>query len=208
MIKLTQILEDFPWYDKLASILGTNPVLSLKTVSSQPGMDHAANYFRISCMAGSLYSQGPQSDSTQYGGYASSTHSAAQPQPSPPPAPQYAPPPPAPQYAAPPPAPQYAAPQPAPQPHLAPSGTTYGGAGYSAGTEHPQFNYSTGAQRPYHQHFGTDPPALSVLTPTCPHAPHSLDNDSDLPDTLSLYLQDNNLLLQWELNGPLLEAPE
>ncbi|KAG2741348.1 hypothetical protein P692DRAFT_201893657 [Suillus brevipes Sb2] len=56
-----QILEEFPWYDDLAAILGTNPALSLKTVSSQPGMDHASNYFRISRTAGSSYSQGPQS---------------------------------------------------------------------------------------------------------------------------------------------------
>ncbi|KAG1883066.1 hypothetical protein F4604DRAFT_1920959 [Suillus subluteus] len=42
-----QILQTFPWYDELVSILGTNPALSLKTVSSHPGTDHAANFFAI-----------------------------------------------------------------------------------------------------------------------------------------------------------------
>ncbi|KAG2342696.1 hypothetical protein BDR05DRAFT_1000686 [Suillus weaverae] len=41
----TQILQSFPWYDKLFAILGTNPALSLKTISSHPGMAHAANFF-------------------------------------------------------------------------------------------------------------------------------------------------------------------
>ncbi|KAG2744445.1 hypothetical protein P692DRAFT_201869294 [Suillus brevipes Sb2] len=152
-------------------------------------MDHASNYFRISRTAGSSYSQGPQSGSAQFGGYAP----RAQPQSSPPPAPQYAPAPPTPQYTPTPHSPHY----PAPQPHPAPSGATYGGAGYSAGTEHPQFNYSAGAQRPYHQQFGTDHPQHRTHTnvpPTQPRgAPHSLDDDSDLPDTLSPYLRDNNL---------------
>ncbi|KAG1727921.1 hypothetical protein EDD22DRAFT_961163 [Suillus occidentalis] len=105
----------------------------------------------------------------------------------------YAPAPPTPQYTPTPHSPHY----PAPQPHPTPSGATYGGAGYSAGTEHPQFNYSAGAQRPYHQQFSTDHPQHRTHTnvpPTQPHgAPHSLDDDSDLPDTLSPYLQDNNL---------------
>lgn len=116
-----QILEEFPWYNDLAAILGTNPALSLKIVSSQPGIDHAANYFQILHIAGSSYSQGLQSSSAQFRGYAPSAHSAAQPQSSPTPAPQYAPAPHSPHY-------------PAPQPHSAPSGTMYGGVGYSAGT--------------------------------------------------------------------------
>ncbi|KAG2738359.1 hypothetical protein P692DRAFT_20758768, partial [Suillus brevipes Sb2] len=42
-----QILEEFAWYDNLAAILGGNPAVSLKTVSSAPGTDHAANYFSL-----------------------------------------------------------------------------------------------------------------------------------------------------------------
>jgi len=40
-----QILKEFPWYDDLLSVMGGNPALSLRTVSSRPGVDHAAKYF-------------------------------------------------------------------------------------------------------------------------------------------------------------------
>ncbi|KAG1841414.1 hypothetical protein DFJ58DRAFT_732430 [Suillus subalutaceus] len=62
-----QVLKEFPWYDDLAIILRGNPALSLKTVSSRPGMDHAANFFSISHAAGSSYSNGLNSGSAQYG---------------------------------------------------------------------------------------------------------------------------------------------
>ncbi|KAG1888048.1 hypothetical protein F4604DRAFT_1915942 [Suillus subluteus] len=42
-----QIMEEFCWYDDLASILGGNPAVSLKTILSVPGADHAANYFSL-----------------------------------------------------------------------------------------------------------------------------------------------------------------
>ncbi|KAG1849744.1 hypothetical protein F4604DRAFT_1934772 [Suillus subluteus] len=42
-----QVLQMFPWYDEFASIVGTNPALSLKTVSVHPGIDHAANFFAV-----------------------------------------------------------------------------------------------------------------------------------------------------------------
>ncbi|KAG2741856.1 hypothetical protein P692DRAFT_20750005, partial [Suillus brevipes Sb2] len=42
-----QILEEFPLYDDLAAILGGNPAVSLKTVSSFPGADHAGNYLSL-----------------------------------------------------------------------------------------------------------------------------------------------------------------
>ncbi|KAG1855030.1 hypothetical protein C8R48DRAFT_776435 [Suillus tomentosus] len=42
-----QVLHTFPWYDELLSIMGTNPALSVKTVSSHPGTDHAANFFAL-----------------------------------------------------------------------------------------------------------------------------------------------------------------
>ncbi|KAG1822694.1 uncharacterized protein BJ212DRAFT_1296684 [Suillus subaureus] len=67
-----QILEEFPWYDDLTAILERNPVISLKTVSSAPGMDHAANYFLLIQESTSVNSQ--PSSSTQYGGYVPSTH--------------------------------------------------------------------------------------------------------------------------------------
>ncbi|KAG1850856.1 hypothetical protein DFJ58DRAFT_729148 [Suillus subalutaceus] len=62
-----QVLKEFPWYDDLVIILRGNPALSLKTVSSHPGMDHTANFFSISHSAGSSYSNGPNSGSAQYG---------------------------------------------------------------------------------------------------------------------------------------------
>ncbi|KAG2056059.1 hypothetical protein BDR06DRAFT_1006517 [Suillus hirtellus] len=109
-----QILDGFPWYDDLASILGANPVLSLKTVSFRPGVDHAANYFQILRTAGSTYLQSLHSDSAQYGG-TTDTHTP----------PHAAPPHAAPPHVAPPHiAPPYTAP---------PCATTYAGAGYSAG---------------------------------------------------------------------------
>ncbi|KAG2112067.1 uncharacterized protein F5147DRAFT_651165 [Suillus discolor] len=42
-----QILEEFSWYDDLAAILGGNPALSLKTISSAPGVDHVSKYFSL-----------------------------------------------------------------------------------------------------------------------------------------------------------------
>ncbi|KAG1888419.1 hypothetical protein F4604DRAFT_1674758 [Suillus subluteus] len=42
-----QVLQMFPWYDEFASIVGTNPALSLKTVSAHPSIDHAANFFAV-----------------------------------------------------------------------------------------------------------------------------------------------------------------
>ncbi|KAG2344259.1 hypothetical protein BDR05DRAFT_999403 [Suillus weaverae] len=61
-----QILKEFPWYDDLIDIMGRNPAISLKTVSSRPGVDHAAKYFSISCTAGSLYSNSLGSGSAQF----------------------------------------------------------------------------------------------------------------------------------------------
>ncbi|KAG1877456.1 hypothetical protein F4604DRAFT_1680123 [Suillus subluteus] len=69
-----QILQTFPWYDELVSILGTNPALSLKTISLHPGTDHAANFFAIT------QAQSAQTSSTDSG----STHLAPSgPQPAP-----------------------------------------------------------------------------------------------------------------------------
>ncbi|KIK32712.1 hypothetical protein CY34DRAFT_110879 [Suillus luteus UH-Slu-Lm8-n1] len=62
-----QILKEFPWYDDLLGVMGGNPALSLKTISSRPGMDHAANYFSISRTAGSSYSESLCSGSAQFG---------------------------------------------------------------------------------------------------------------------------------------------
>ncbi|KAG1850903.1 hypothetical protein F4604DRAFT_1934260 [Suillus subluteus] len=62
-----QILKDFHWYNNLVSIMGGNPAISLKMVSSCPGVDHAANYFSISCTAGTLYSESMRSGSAQFG---------------------------------------------------------------------------------------------------------------------------------------------
>ncbi|KAG2082965.1 uncharacterized protein F5147DRAFT_783100 [Suillus discolor] len=56
------------------SILGANPALSLKTISSRPEIDHAANYFQISRTAGSTYLQSLHSGSAQYGGHTTDTH--------------------------------------------------------------------------------------------------------------------------------------
>ncbi|KAG2053297.1 hypothetical protein BDR06DRAFT_1053163 [Suillus hirtellus] len=42
-----QVLHTFLWYDELLSIMGTNPALSVKTISSRPGTDHAANFFAL-----------------------------------------------------------------------------------------------------------------------------------------------------------------
>ncbi|KAG1877458.1 hypothetical protein F4604DRAFT_1680124 [Suillus subluteus] len=62
-----QILEEFPWYNDLADILGGNPAVSLKTISSVPGVDHVSKYFSLvqASTAGSAQS----SSSTRYGGY-------------------------------------------------------------------------------------------------------------------------------------------
>ncbi|KAG0693232.1 hypothetical protein DFH29DRAFT_1007509 [Suillus ampliporus] len=76
-----QILKEFPWYDDLAGIMGGNPALSLKTISSRPGVDHSANYFSISHMAGSSYSDTLRSGSAQY----NTRQSQPPPQPQPPP---------------------------------------------------------------------------------------------------------------------------
>ncbi|KAG1850439.1 hypothetical protein F4604DRAFT_1934453 [Suillus subluteus] len=62
-----QILQEFPWYDDLVGIMGGNPALSLKTISSRPGVDHAADYFAISSAAGSSYSETLRSGSAQFG---------------------------------------------------------------------------------------------------------------------------------------------
>ncbi|KAG2148676.1 uncharacterized protein EDB93DRAFT_1250111 [Suillus bovinus] len=62
-----QILEEFSWYDDLAAILEGNPAVSLKTISSVPGMDHASKYFSL-LQAGTTGSAQSFS-STQYGGY-------------------------------------------------------------------------------------------------------------------------------------------
>ncbi|KAG0699943.1 hypothetical protein DFH29DRAFT_1001594 [Suillus ampliporus] len=75
-----QILKEFPWYDDLAGIMGGNPALSLKTISSCPGVDHSANYFSISRMAGSSYSDTLRSGSAQY----NTRQSQPPPQPQPP----------------------------------------------------------------------------------------------------------------------------
>ncbi|KAG1765894.1 hypothetical protein EDD22DRAFT_845154 [Suillus occidentalis] len=62
-----QILKEFAWYDDLAAILGGNPAVSLKTVSSAPGTDHAANYFLL--LQGGTAGNVQSSSSPQYGGY-------------------------------------------------------------------------------------------------------------------------------------------
>ncbi|KAG1817735.1 hypothetical protein DFJ58DRAFT_850310 [Suillus subalutaceus] len=61
-----QILKEFPWYDELIDIMGGNPAISLKTVSSHPGVDHAAKYFSISRTASSSYSNSLGSGSAQF----------------------------------------------------------------------------------------------------------------------------------------------
>lgn len=67
---IAQILEEFSWYDNLAAILGGNPALSLKTISSAPGVDHASKSFSL--MQASTAGSASSSSSTQYGGYAPS----------------------------------------------------------------------------------------------------------------------------------------
>ncbi|KAG1834940.1 hypothetical protein DFJ58DRAFT_847532 [Suillus subalutaceus] len=62
-----QILKEFPWYDELIDIMGGNPAISLKTVLSHLGIDHAAKYFSISRTAGSSYSNSLGSGSAQFG---------------------------------------------------------------------------------------------------------------------------------------------
>jgi len=62
-----QILKEFPWYDNLLSVMGGNPALSLRTISSRPGVDHTAKYFSISSTAGSSYSDTLRSGSAQFG---------------------------------------------------------------------------------------------------------------------------------------------
>ncbi|KAG1880724.1 hypothetical protein C8R48DRAFT_767502 [Suillus tomentosus] len=65
-----QILEEFSWYDDLAAILGGNPALSLKTISSAPGVDHASKYFSL--VQASTAGSASSSSSARYGGYAPS----------------------------------------------------------------------------------------------------------------------------------------
>ncbi|KAG2745062.1 hypothetical protein P692DRAFT_201808019 [Suillus brevipes Sb2] len=64
--KYSQILKEFPWYDELIDIMGGNPAISLKTVLSHPGVDHAAKYFSISRTTSSSYSNSLGSGSTQF----------------------------------------------------------------------------------------------------------------------------------------------
>ena len=42
-----QIITQFPWYNDLNSILGSNPALAATTVSSRPGANHAASFFSL-----------------------------------------------------------------------------------------------------------------------------------------------------------------
>ncbi|KAG1866672.1 hypothetical protein F4604DRAFT_1682747 [Suillus subluteus] len=101
-----QVLQMFPWYDEFTSIVGTNPALSLKTVSAHPGIDHAANFFAVA-------QAGRTSDSGSTQLVPPASHIAP-----PPPASHIAPPPPASHIAPPPPASRIA-PSGA---HIAPSG--------------------------------------------------------------------------------------
>lgn len=51
-------------------------MLSLKQVSSYPGIDHAANYFQILHTAGSTYLQSLHSGNVQYGGHTTDAHTS------------------------------------------------------------------------------------------------------------------------------------
>jgi len=63
LIKFTvQIMNKFVWYDDLVTILGVNPVVSLKTILSVPGIDHAANFFEL--VVGSTHSKNMQPSSS------------------------------------------------------------------------------------------------------------------------------------------------
>ncbi|KAG1867707.1 hypothetical protein F4604DRAFT_1927497 [Suillus subluteus] len=66
----TQIMEEFCWYDDLASILGENPAVSLKTILLVPGVNHTGNYFSLVQRS---TAENVQSASSQYGGYVPST---------------------------------------------------------------------------------------------------------------------------------------
>ncbi|KAG1868504.1 hypothetical protein F4604DRAFT_1927379 [Suillus subluteus] len=152
-----QILEEFPWYDDLADILGGNPAVSLKTISSVPGVDHASEYFSL--VQASTASSAQSSLSTRYGGYVPSAQ--------PPPAsaqyggytPSTQPPPPSAQFWgwAPPPSTQPAPPAAAYSESNLPSGTDYGGY-----VNHPGPNAQS------HYVHSTHP---SAPTPNQMHAP-------------------------------------
>ncbi|KAG1724171.1 hypothetical protein EDB19DRAFT_1915652 [Suillus lakei] len=75
-----QIMKEFPWYDELVGIMEGNLAISLKMVSSRPGVDHAAKYFSISCTAGSSYSESLGSGSAQFSAHPQpiSAHPSAQ----------------------------------------------------------------------------------------------------------------------------------
>ncbi|KAG2092160.1 uncharacterized protein F5147DRAFT_822658 [Suillus discolor] len=42
-----QVLLEFPWYDQLHPFLFSNPTISAKIFTSQPGVDHAADYYSL-----------------------------------------------------------------------------------------------------------------------------------------------------------------
>ncbi|KAG1856402.1 hypothetical protein DFJ58DRAFT_745321 [Suillus subalutaceus] len=42
-----QVLLEFPWYDQLHPFLFSNPTIGAKVFTSQPGVDHAADYYSL-----------------------------------------------------------------------------------------------------------------------------------------------------------------
>ncbi|KAG1833335.1 hypothetical protein EV424DRAFT_1311432, partial [Suillus variegatus] len=48
LIKFTaKVQKEFPWYDDLRKIWGSNPSFAAKTTSSKPGTDHAGDLFAL-----------------------------------------------------------------------------------------------------------------------------------------------------------------
>ncbi|KAG1790238.1 uncharacterized protein HD556DRAFT_1491298, partial [Suillus plorans] len=58
-----QVLIDFPWFDILDKLWKSNPVFALKTISSVPGVDHAANMAALTQGKGKqMVAQAPSPD--------------------------------------------------------------------------------------------------------------------------------------------------
>ncbi|KAG1835008.1 hypothetical protein DFJ58DRAFT_847470 [Suillus subalutaceus] len=208
---LAQILKEFPWYDELIDIMGGNPAISLKTVSSHLGVDHAAKYFSISCTAGSSYSNSLGSGSAQFSAQPFSPQlppAGAQPyspqlppsasQPYPPSYPQpYLPsdtqpyPPSNPQPYPP------SNPQPYPpsgaQPYVPSGAQHYPPLGAQPHGSQYAFGHAPHSQYPHHHQSGA-PPARSR------NDPNSLldDDDDDMPNYFSPLNHDNDMDFSFE----------
>ncbi|KAG2158785.1 uncharacterized protein EDB93DRAFT_1246027 [Suillus bovinus] len=87
------VKKDFPWYNNLYKIWGSNPSFAAKTTSPKPGSDHAGNLFALTCPGGNTVCSPPQYNVPSTSGHAGSGTAVPQfnypPPPHPPPPQQH-----------------------------------------------------------------------------------------------------------------------